>query len=396
LNLQSLGGRWALVNGRIVLPDAIVEGRALVIENDRIAGLAAPSSLADDIPILDAGGRLITPGLIDIHTHGALGHTFNEPAAEAFAAITAANARQGVTSLLATLTTAPLEELLRCLEFAAHWMGEAHGGAQVVGVHLEGPYFSSAQKGAQDPDSLRTPDDGTPERLLAWHEILRMVTFAPELPGALDLTARVTQLGVVPAAGHSAATDADVRAAIERGLRHVVHLWSGQSSTIRRGPWRVPGLLEASLASDELTAEIIADSRHLPPTLMKLAFKCLGPDRLCAVSDASSGAGLAEGDRYQMGPLEYEVHDGVGMLFDGSAFAGSTTLLNRMVPVLRDAAGVPLAQAVRMVTLTPARIIGFDRSKGSLEAGKDADIAVFDEDFSAWGVVIRGKLEVPA
>ena len=390
--IRNPGERWALVNGRIVLPDAVVEGQALLIEDGKIAGLVPDGdlSLGSAISTVDAGGRLITPGLIDIHTHGALGHTFNEPTAEAFAAITAENARQGVTSLLATLLTAPVEDLVRCLEFAARWMGGARAGAQVLGVHLEGPYFSPAQKGAQDPGNLRTPDDGTADRLLAWHRILRIVTFAPELPGALEFTARLAQLGLAPAAGHSAATDADVQAAMEQGLRHVVHLWSGQSSTVRQGPWRAPGLLEASLVFENLTAEIIADNRHLPPTLMKLAFKCLGPDRLCAVSDASSGAGLPEGARYRMGQMEYEVHDGVGMLLDRSAFAGSTTLLNRMAPVLRDVVGIPLAQAVRMVTLTPARIIGVDRQKGSIEAGKDADLAVFDDDFTAWGVVIGG------
>jgi N-acetylglucosamine-6-phosphate deacetylase len=395
-NLQSAirnpVGRWALTNGRIVLPDAVVEGQALLIDGDTIAGLI-PEAAAEDsgIPRVDVGGRLITPGLIDIHTHGALGRTFNEPAAGAFAAITAENARNGVTSLLATVLTAPLEEMIRCLEFAAWWVSEPRAGAQVLGVHLEGPYFSLAQKGAQDPANIRTPDDGTPDRLLEWHKVLRIVTFAPELPGALDYTARVAQLGLTPAAGHSAATDADVREAMAWGLRHIVHLWSSQSSTIRQGPWRAPGLLEASLVFDGLTAEIIADNRHLPPTLMKLAYKCLGPDRLCAVSDAGSGAGFPEGARYRMGELEYEVHDGVGMLLDGSAFAGSTTLLNRMAPVLRDAVGIPLAEAVRMVTLTPARIIGADGRKGSIEPGKDADLAVFDDDFTAWGVVIRGR-----
>jgi N-acetylglucosamine-6-phosphate deacetylase len=391
-------GRWALVNGRVVLPDAVAQDQALLIEDGRIAAVVPGSdvSVSSGMPRIDVGGRLITPGLIDIHTHGALGHTFNEPTAEAFAAITAENARQGVTSLLATVTTAPREDMVQCLEFTSRWMSETHAGAQVLGVHLEGPYFSPAQQGAQDPESIRTPDDGSADLLLEWHKALRIVTFAPELPGALDFTTRVARLGLVPAAGHSAATDAEVRSAIERGLRHVVHLWSGQSSTIRRGPWRVPGLLEASLASDELTAEIIADNRHLPPTLMKLAFKCLGPDRLCAVSDASSGAGFPDGAFYRMGRLEYEVHDGVGMLLDHSAFAGSTTLLNRMVPVLRDAVGIPLAQAVRMVTLTPARIIGVDRRKGSLEAGKDADITVFADDFAAWGVVIGGCLALPA
>jgi N-acetylglucosamine-6-phosphate deacetylase len=389
--MRNPGERWALVNGRIVLPDAVVEGRALLLKGGRIAGLAEIGALDPAVPTVDVGGRLITPGLIDIHTHGALGHTFNEPTAEAFSAITAENARQGVTSLLATVLTAPLEDMVRCLEFAARWMSEPRAGAQVLGVHLEGPYFSLAQKGAQDPANIRTPDDGTADRLLAWRQILRIATFAPELPGALEYTARLAQLGLVPAAGHSAATDAEVRAAVERGLRHVVHLWSGQSSTVRQGPWRVPGLLEAALVYEGLTGEIIADNRHLPPTLMRLAFKCLGPDRLCAVSDASSGAGLPEGARYQMGRMEYEVHDGVGMLLDRSAFAGSTTLLNRMVPVLRDVAGIPLAEAVRMVTLTPARIIGADDRKGGITPGKDADLAVFDDDFTAWGVLIGGR-----
>jgi N-acetylglucosamine-6-phosphate deacetylase len=220
---------------------------------------------------------------------------------------------------------------------------------------------------------------------------MRMMTYAPELPGALELTARLAQLGVVPAAGHSSARDADVSAAMQLGLRHCIHIWSGQSSTTRDGPWRVAGLLETTLASDTLTAEMIADNKHLPPTLMKLAYKCLGADRLCAVSDATSGAGLPEEARFRMGGMEYEVHDGVGMLLDRSAFAGSTTLLNRMVPVLTGVVGIPLAEAVRMASLTPARVIGFDSRKGSLEPSKDADIAIFEQDFTCWRTMIGGR-----
>ena len=170
----------------------------------------------------------------------------------------------------------------------------------------------------------------------------------------------------------------------------MIHIWSGQSSTVRVGPWRKPGLLEVTLTYETLTAEMIADNRHLPPTLMKLAYKCLGADRLCAISDATSGAGLSEGARFRMGGLEYEVHDGVGMLLDRTAFAGSTTLLNQMVPILRDVVGVPLVEAIRMASLTPARVIGVDHRKGSLQPGKDADIAIFDDDFTAWGVMIQG------
>jgi N-acetylglucosamine-6-phosphate deacetylase len=160
---------------------------------------------------------------------------------------------------------------------------------------------------------------------------------------------------------------------------------------VREGPWRKPGLLEASLTFEGLTVEMIADNKHLPPTLMKLAYKCLGADRLCLISDATSGAGLPEGSRFWMGEMEYEVHDGVGMMLDRSAFAGSTTLLNQMIPIMVDEVDLPLVEAVRMASLTPARVIGLEARKGSLEAGKDADLAIFNPDFTAWHTMIGGR-----
>ena len=178
---------------------------------------------------------------------------------------------------------------------------------------------------------------------------------------------------------------------MQAGLTHIIHVWSAQSTTVREGPWRKPGLLEASLTFDGLTVEMIADNRHLPPTLMKLAVKCVGPDRLCIVSDATSGAGLPDGSRFRMGGLEYEVSDGVGMMLDRSSFAGSSTLLNQMLPVLIDVVGVPLVEAVRMATLNPARVIGVDDRKGSLLPGMDADIVIFDDDFTTWRVMIGGQ-----
>jgi N-acetylglucosamine-6-phosphate deacetylase len=383
--------RFALVNGRIVLPNQVIEGKVVIVDGEMIAGIADVDELGDDVARVDVNGRFITPGLIDIHTHGALGHTFNEPTAEAFDIITAENARRGVTSLLATTATAPIPDLVACLEFTRQWMAETHNGTQVLGVHVEGPYFNVAQAGAQDPANVRNPNDGTVDQLLAHHDVIRQFTYAPELPGAIELTRRLVELGIVPAAGHSSAKETEVAAVIEAGLHHIIHIWSAQSTTVREGPWRKPGLLEVSLVYDNLTVEMITDNKHLPPTLMKLAYKCIGPDRLCIISDATSGAGLPDGSRFRMGELAYEVHDGVGMMLDRSSFAGSSTLLNEMIPVLTEHVGVPLPEALRMASLTPARVLGMADRKGSLEAGKDADIAIFNDDFSAWRVLINGR-----
>lgn len=385
--------RHALTDGRIALPDRIITGQALVVEGKTIVGLAAADDLGSETARLDVGGRLITPGLIDIHTHGALGHSFNERDPAAWTAILQENARRGVTSLVATLAPEPIPDLVRCFEFCRRWMRavRADGCARVLGAHLESPYVSPAQKGALDPTAMRTPDDGSVDALLAHADVLRIFVLAPELPGALDLVRRLVELGIVPAVGHSSATDEQVAAAMRAGLRHVTHIWSAMSSVVREGPWRRPGVLEAALVFDGLTVEMIADNRHLPATLMKLACKCIGPDRLCVVSDATNGAGLPTGTRYRMGGMEYVVGDGVGMMLDNTAFAGSTTLLNQMIPILRDVVGVPLVEAIRMATLNPARAIREDATIGSIAPGKRADIAIFDDDFSAWRVMIGGQ-----
>jgi N-acetylglucosamine-6-phosphate deacetylase len=384
-------GRFALTNGHIILPDRVVSGQALVIEGDKILGLTSGAALSSDVVQVDVGRRWVAPGLIDIHTHGALGRTFNEPVDEAFAAITGENMRHGVTTLQATLATAAVADVVAALNFGRSWINSPLRGARVVGMYLEGPYISEQQKGALDPRYIGTPGDGRLEILLEHSDVLKMMTLAPELPGALQLIDALLKAGTAPAAGHSSCKDEHLRAAMDHGLRHITHIWSGQSMMVREGPWRKPGILEASLVFDDLNVEMISDNRHLPATLMKLAYKCIGPNRLCAISDATNGAGLPEGAHFRTGPMEYEVKDGVGMMLDRSAFAGSTTLVNQMIPVLTDVVGLPLPEAVRMASLTPARMIGWDRRKGSLEAGKDADVAVFEDDFTAWRTMIDGQ-----
>ncbi len=385
-------GSFALTGGQLVLPSGIEFGKTVLIENGIIAGIVEDNCVPLHYEPLDVGGRIIAPGLIDIHIHGALGYSFNEPSLKSWSAITEANAARGVTGLLATLATDSLDHLEACLNFGQDWKASPPaGGSQILGIHLEAPFFAQEYAGAQNPQHLRLPDEVSVSRLLDYRDILKIVSFAPELHGALELTSRLNELGIVAAAGHSAATDQEVSAAVDRGMRHVIHLWSGQSITRRIGPWRIPGLLEASLSSDILTAEMICDNRHLPPTLMRLAIRCLGVDRLCAISDATNGAGLSEGTRFNFVGLECEIHDGVAMLPDHTSFAGSTTLLNQMIPILTEIVGLPLHEAVRMASLTPARVLGMAAHKGSIAVDKDADIAVFNADFTVWRTMIGGK-----
>lgn len=384
--------RLAIVNARAVLVDRVQDDLAVVINGPRIVAITDRENVGSNVDMLDAEGRYLAPGLIDIHTHGAVGASFNSPAPEAFRAITEENVRRGVTGLLATTSTAPVRELVASLEFVREWMRGGHEGARILGAHVEGPYFAPSQAGAQDPDAMRTPDDGSPEQLLAYADVIKIISFAPELPGAVDLARRLTDLGIVAAAGHSAARAEDVEIAVKAGLSHIIHIWSGQSTTVRDGPWRKPGLLEFALANDIVTVEMIADNKHLPKLLMRLAYKCVGPDRLCIISDATSGAGLPEGTRFTTGGFhEHEVCDGVGMTRDRTSFAGSTTLLNEMIPIMRDVVGVPLHEAVRMATTNPARVIGLEGQKGSLTVGSQADLALFEDDFNAWRTMIGGR-----
>lgn len=393
---MSSASRLALTNGRFVLPDRIADGLALVIDltgpdAGRIVGLAASAELGSETDILDVGGRTVIPGLVDIHTHGGQGHTFNEPTAEAFDRILTMNARAGVTSVVGTLGSVGIADAVACLDFARRWQTPGPGRARLVGMYLESPYISPAQAGALDPAAIRRADDGSAEPLFAYTDILRIFMLAPETPGALALVERMAGHGVVVAAGHTAAKEEQIVAAIERGLSHVTHIWSAMSMTVREGPWRKPGLVETALVDERLTVEMIADNRHLPRTLMRLATRCIPVDRLCVVSDATTGAGLPEGTRLALGPVAFEVRDGVGMLLDNRAFAGSTTLLGQMLPILRDVVGLPLVEAVAACSLTPARVAGWADRIGSLTTGKLADVVVLDDNLVPWRVMLGGQ-----
>ncbi|WP_166354145.1 N-acetylglucosamine-6-phosphate deacetylase [Phytoactinopolyspora limicola] len=386
-----------LTGGLIVTPAEVRSGVAVHVRDGRIADLVPyPAPPGDSAPwsdaatVVDVGGRLVTPGLVDLHVHGGFGYSFDHLDDEsALVAMLRGFARSGVTSVQASLVSAGLPELLHRIDRIGAAAGPADG-AELLGVHLEGPFLAAGQCGAHDPAVLRAPTDADVAALVQRRDVVGMITLAPELPGARAAVTQLATAGIVVAAGHSEATVDELAGAVADGLSHVTHLWSGQTGLTRRGPWRVPGLLEASLASTGLTAEVIADGRHLPAELLEIARRCLG-ERLIVVSDGTPGTGMPAGFRYRLGTVECEVADGVGVVVGADAFGGSTSLLPRMLTHLHDDLEWPLPEVVAMATSRPAAIAGVADRKGAVAVGMDADLAVFDPGFVPWGVVVGGR-----
>lgn len=381
------GVREALVGPDIVVDDTVLVDHSVLVRDGRIEAVVPIAQLPSDLVQRDLGAGLLTAGLIDVHTHGAGGRGFNEGSVDASRQALSAYLRAGVTTLLPTLASAPIDDTLRSLEVIEAVRGD-ESLPRIPGAHLEGPYFSEEQRGAQDPAALRSPNDGSIERLLDHAEVIRMISFAPELPGAVELTERLVSLDIVAAAGHSDGRDEDLLACQRAGLSHVIHIFSGQSTTIRVGPWRKPGMLEATLASDDLTVEMIGDGKHLPDTLMRLAIRCLA-GRLCLVSDSTPGAGMSDGSRYRMGDAEYVVENGVGVTLDRTAFAGSTTLISEMLPIV-GTLGVGVAELIAMATSIPAKAARLT-DVGRIAPGFHADFALFDDQLQLSAVALAGR-----
>lgn len=379
-------------NARLVLPDRIAAG-GLDVDGGRIAAVLpgeTPAGPGD----LDAGGDYLAPGFVDLHVHGGAGADFMDGTPEAFEAVLGFHAAHGVTALAATSAAAPLAALVRMIQTAAEGRGAPRFPADVLGVHLEGPYLNPEQNGCHLKQHIRTPAPEEIDRLLEFGDVVRHITLAPEIDQGLQAARRLADRGVSVSAGHTLADEKVFREATGEGVRHATHLWSAMTGFHREGPWRIAGGIEWVLGDDSMTTEVIADLKHLPPTFLKIAWRAKGPDRLCLVSDAMRGAGMPRGGQYTFGPRDGTpvlIEDGVAMTLDRKWFASSITPLDGMVRNMVRAVGVPLAEAVRMASLTPARVLGAERRKGSLEAGKDADLLLLGDDLCVRRVWSRGR-----
>jgi len=387
--------RLKIYNGTLLTPYRRIENGCVICEDGVIRYAGKNTEPAADCREIDAHGQYISPGFIDIHTHGCGGYDFMDGTAEAFCGAAAEYARHGVTAFLPTTlcsTQDSLKNTIKCYEEAKK---TCRTGARMPGLHLEGPYFAQNQRGAQDPRYIKNPEPTEYERILDWTDGIIRWSAAPELPGGLEFGRRLRGRGILPSIAHSDAVSPQVEEAFENGYTHVTHLYSGMSGVRRINAYRFGGVIESALGIEEMTVEIIADGAHLPAELLKLIYKIKGASRTALVSDSMRAAGMPEGESIIGGLSDGQrviVEDGVAKLPDRASFAGSVATADRLVRNMIKLAGAPITDAVRMMTSTPASIIGVRKEKGALSPGLDADIVIFDENVNVSCTVVGGTV----
>ncbi len=350
-------------------------------------GALITENSGDDI-ILDASDCYVIPGLVDVHFHGCVGEDFSDATPEGLQAIADYELSQGVTYICPAGMTLPEEQLEKICRNAAAHRSKNSGGAEVVGVHLEGPFLSTAKKGAQNEDFLHDPDIDMLHRLQeASENCVRLVTVAPEQPGAMDFIRDAVQNGITVSVGHTVADYETAMAAFEAGASHATHLYNGMPSIHHRNP----GVIGAAFNTPNVQAELICDGIHIHGVIVRLTFQLFGAERMILISDSLRATGMPDG-QYPFGGQEIEVHGNRATIVGHpETLAGSVTSL---MGCLRQAVvfGIPLADAVRACTYNPAQSIGIADRAGTLDVGKEASIVLLNkEDLSIQGVVFRGK-----
>jgi len=385
-------------NGKVISPFR-ERNCDIKIKNSLIVGVN-PEINAEGDQIIDAEGCYVIPGLIDLHTHGAGGGSFINADKKDFETAGRMHLTHGVTTLLPTASAALDETLLNFIDGFDDFIKSNNNGGDYTqdlnlpyypGLHLEGPYFADSQKGAQDERFIRKPVMSEYKRYIERHNNISRISFAPEVEGAMDLADYLREQGVISAVAHSDATMEDILESLEHGVELLTHFYSGMSMLVRKNAYRVPGIVEAGYLRDELMAEIISDGSHLPPQVLKLIYKILGPTRMCMISDSLHVAGL-DISEYEENGRKFRVEDHVAKLYDRSAFAGSVTLGNDLLKVMVNSTNANLMEAVEMMSVNPAKILKMDDKLGRIATGYYADLVLLDMNLDVVKVIHRGKV----
>jgi N-acetylglucosamine-6-phosphate deacetylase len=380
-------------NGRVITPARVIPVGTVVVDDGIIMAIAEGDLDVEGAEVIDAARQYIAPGFIDIHVHGGGGYDFMDETEEAFIKIAETHTMFGTTSMVPTTMSATREAMVKAMEVFERVRSLPVMGSRLLGVHIEGPYFSMNQRGAQDPKHIRNPDPGEYQEIIDHYKGLVRWSVAPELPGALEMGRALRKKGVLAAIAHTDALYDDVVKAVECGFSLATHLYSCMSGVTRKNAFRYAGVIESALLMDEMDVELICDGIHLPAPLLKFVYKIKGPSRIALITDAMRGAAMPEGESVLgnlKDGLKVIIEDGVAKLPDRSAFAGSVATADRLVRTMNQLAEVPIHEAVYMASTTPARIMGVDHYTGSLEEGKDADIVIFDNDVNVSHTIVKG------
>ena len=389
--------RLIIKNAHVIFHDRFQEDTTLVCENGKIVDIVKSENIEEreDDEVIDAKGNYVSPGFIDIHTHGGGGHDFMDATVEAYLGAAETHVKYGTTSLLPTTLTSTNDELINTFAIYKEAVKQNTKGARFLGLHIEGPYFAYNQRGAQDPKYLRNPTPEEYNYILSQSDDIVRWSLAPELEGAPEFGKVLMENNILPSIAHSDAIYEEVETAFNAGFTHITHLYSAMSTITRRNAFRYAGVLEAAFLIDDMTVEIIADGVHIPKPLLQYVYKFKGPDKTALCTDSMRGAGMPDGESI-LGSLEKGqkvlLEDGVAKLMDRTAFAGSTATADRLVRTMVNIAEVPLLDTIKMLTLTPAKIMKIEDRKGSISKGKDADLVIFDKDIKVITTIIEGNV----
>ena len=372
------GGK-VLVGGGFRAADVIVRGGV-------IAEVSESPVEIEGSEVIDASGMYVVPGGIDIHIHGGGGHEFIEATEEAFRSAVQAHAFYGTTSILPTLPACPVETIQKAVGICERMMAEPD--SPVLGLHLEGPYLNPAKVGAIIPEYVTPPIKEDYEMLLGSTSVIRRWDAAPELPGMAEFGRCLREHGVLASIAHTVAEYPEVKKAYDAGFTHATHFYNAMTSVHNVREYKHEGTVESIYAIPDMTVEVIADGKHVPPVILKLIWMAKGVERTALITDALGCS--ASTSTYVFDP-RVVIHDGVCKLSDHSALAGSIATMDRLVKTMTEA-GVPFADAVRMSSETPARILHVDGHKGSIAPGKDADIVFYDSDINLRFVMQCGRV----
>jgi N-acetylglucosamine-6-phosphate deacetylase len=390
-----------IFRGTVVLPDGLVPKGVVVVEGERIVAVGPESGVTAPVgaDVIDADDGYITPGFIDIHTHGGAGSDYMDGTPEAVRIANRCHARHGTTTVFPTTTTGSPAQLSAMLdavgEVSREWTVE--DGARIAGVHWYGPYFATEKVGAHPKGFERNPDPSEYQPALA-RGIIKSATCAAELPGAVEFCRAAREAGCLVTCGHSNACWSEMAAVYAAGMRHVDHFWNAMSSTdsIRKrlGTPQRGSMAEFVLYHPEMSTEVIADGFHHAPEMLQFAYRMKGAERLCLVSDCSRALDMPP-SLYRLGHHEtgepFEHNGDVGVLPGGNTLASSVFALEHMIRVMMRDTDAGLAHVIRMASLTPAERTGFARDRGSLEPGKLADIVILSQDLHVRRTFIGGR-----